>query len=199
VVPRPETFWERVAHVISQLGSPPVLGLFALVLVTLSLKNPEAWLWFGVYAVVTVAVPVGFLVWQVRHGHVTDLDVQLREQRSGSLLVTIAGFTVAWAVLWIGQAPPLLTALAAMEVIQWAALFLITLRWKISVHSATASGVSMIIVHLFGRPAMPLLLSIPLVAWSRVKLRRHTAPQTLAGILLGGGIFAFAVLLIPSL
>jgi membrane-associated phospholipid phosphatase len=46
---------------------------------------------------------------------------------------------------------------------------------------------------------MPLLLSIPLVAWSRVKLRRHTAPQTLAGILLGGGIFAFAVLLIPSL
>jgi membrane-associated phospholipid phosphatase len=36
---------------------------------------------------------------------------------------------------------------------------------------------------------LPILLVVPAVAWSRVKLRRHTPLQTLAGIGLGTALF----------
>ena len=33
--------------------------------------------------------------------------------------------------------------------------------------------------------ALPLVVGVPLIAWARVRLRRHTVTQTIAGALLG--------------
>ncbi len=196
---KPKTRGEYLAYGISQLGSPPVMGLLSLIFITASLTLPKVWLWSSVYATVAMIIPVVFLVWQVRHGRVTDLDVQLREQRKGSLLVTIAGFGVSWLVMYIGHAPPLFKAMAGAGFVQWLIVFAITLRWKISAHTSSAAGVTMLILRVFGLAAAPLVISIPLIAWSRVKLRRHTLGQTIAGALLGSGVIVGAILLTPAL
>lgn len=199
IVLKPTTRGEHLAYRISQLGSPPIMGLLALIFVVASLAWATAWLWSGVYIVMAMIVPLTFLIWQVRQGRVTDLDVQLREQRKGSLLVTIAGFAIAWLAMWIGHAPPLLTAMAGMGVIQWLIIFAITLRWKISVHTTSAAGATLLILHVLGIAAAPLVITIPIIAWSRIKLHRHTPSQTIAGALLGSGIVVGAILLTPAL
>jgi membrane-associated phospholipid phosphatase len=196
---KPSTRGEYLAYGISQLGSPPVMGLFGLIFIAASLTVPGVWLWSGVYVIMAMVAPLLFLIWQVRHGHVTDLDVQLREQRKGSLLVTIAGFGVSWLVMHIGHAPSLLKAMAGAGFVQWLVVFAITLRWKISAHTTSAAGVTMLILRVFGLAAVPLVISIPLIAWSRVKLRRHTLGQTIAGALLGSAVIVGAILLTPSL
>jgi len=70
-------------------------------------------------------------------------------------------------------------------------LFLITLiiyivrrKWKISGHVAASAGAwtTLILVNTVFFPMMAL---IPLVAWSRLKLRAHTLYQVLAGAVLG--------------
>ncbi len=198
-VHKPGTRSERLAYYISQIGSPPVMGILGLIFIAAGMTVPGIWLWVGVYIVMAVGVPLLFLIWQVRHGRVTDLDVQLREQRKGSLLVTVAGFGVSWLVMHIGHAPPLLKAMAGAGFVQWLIVFVITLRWKISVHTSSAAGMTMLILRVFGPAAVPLVISIPLIAWSRVKLRRHTLGQTLAGILLGSGVILGAILLTPAL
>ena len=196
---KPSTRGEYLAYGISQLGSPPVMGLVGLIVVAASMAVPGVWLWSGVYVLMALVAPMLFLIWQVRHGRVTDLDVQLREQRKGSLLVTIAGFGVSWLLMYIGQAPTLLKTMAGAGFVQWLIVFAITLRWKISAHTSSAAGVTMLILHVFGLAAAPLVISIPLIAWSRVKLRRHTLGQTIAGALLGCAVIVGAILLTPAL
>ena len=196
---KPSTRGEYLAYGISQLGSPPVMGLLGLIFIAASMTVPGVWLWFGVYVVMAMVAPMLFLIWQVRHGRVTDLDVQLREQRKGSLLVTIAGFGVSWLVMQIGHAPVLFKMMAGAGFVQWLIVFAITLRWKISAHTSSAAGVTVLILHVFGLAAAPLVISIPLIAWSRVKLRRHTLGQTIAGALLGSGVIVGVILLTPAL
>ena len=58
--------------------------------------------------VMAMVAPLAFLIWQFTHGHITDLDVHLREQRKASLLVTIAGFAAAWVASAPGERPSFL-------------------------------------------------------------------------------------------
>ena len=194
---KPKTRGEYLAYGISQIGSPPVMGLLGLIFIAASMAVPGVWLWSAIYIVMAMIAPLLFLIWQVRHGHVTDLDVQLREQRKASLLVTIAGFGVSWLLMYLGDAPVLFKAGAGF--VQWLVIFAITLRWKISAHTTSAANVTMLILRVFGLAAAPLVISIPLIAWSRVKLRRHTPGQTVAGALLGSAVVVGTILLTPAL
>lgn len=175
------------------------MGLLALILIVTSLALPGIWLWSGIYVLLAMVAPLVYLIWQVLHGNVTDLDIHLREQRKGVLIVTIAGFGAAWIALVLGHAHPFLTILASTGLLQWLAIFIISLRWKISVHAASATGITLILIRMFGSPTVPLLVSIPLVAWSRIKLRHHTPAQTFAGICLGLTIFALGIVFTPTL
>lgn len=198
-VPHPETRGQHIAHWISQAGSPPVMGLLASVLLLTRLSAPHLWTWASLYVLLALIAPMGFLIWQLRRGRVTDLDVHFRQQRTASFLVTCCGFLLVWIAMTLGQAPLLLRLLAGMGFLQWVTLCLITLKWKISVHATSVTGTTLILVWSLGLAATPAVIAVPLVAWSRVKLRRHTPTQVLAGILLGCAVFTVALLLTPSL
>jgi membrane-associated phospholipid phosphatase len=64
-------------------------------------------------------------------------------------------------------------------------LLLITLRWKISGHSIAIASLAILVIHVMGQNFLPALLAIPLVAWARIRIRRHTLAQTIAGAALG--------------
>ncbi len=195
---KPKTKGEYIAYSISQVGSPPVWGLFALALVATTLTFANDWPWLGLYLLLNILTPLSFLVWQLRRGSITDLDIQLREQRRNTLLVTIGGFAFTWLVMLFGGAPPALTLLAGAGMLQWIIIFAITMRWKVSIHSTSATGVAILILRIFGLSAVPLVISIPLIAWSRVKLRHHTPAQTIVGVILGAIVSWLAMLLSPA-
>ena len=187
--------WDgRIAYVITNIASPPVLGLFVLVLASSTLASLAAWTWTGVYVVIAVLAPLAFLVSLMHRGAVTDLDVQLREQRVKPLIFSLVCGGLAWLILRVGRAPRLIVLLTGLSWVQMTAAFLITLRWKISMHCATAAGVATAIWSFIGTP-LPLLIGVPIIAWTRVRLRRHTLTQTIAGSLLGASVFTMAFVL----
>ena len=198
-VPHPETRGETVAYWISQLGSPPSVAVVALLLTISQLSEPHLWLWTTVYLFLALFGPLTFLIWQVRQGNVTDLDIHFRQQRKSTLLVTAAGFALTWAVMSVGNAPSVLRLMAGAGLLQWVAVLLVTLRWKISIHTTSASGMTLFLVWLFGAIALPMALIVLSVAWSRIKLHRHTPAQVTAGIGLGLLVFYVALLFSPSL
>nr|WP_260859671.1 phosphatase PAP2 family protein [Streptomyces cupreus] len=63
---------------------------------------------------------------------------------------------------------------------------IVTVWWKVSVHTAVASGVVVILLLAYGVRMAPLMLGIAAIGWSRVALRDHTPAQTAVGALLGG-------------
>jgi membrane-associated phospholipid phosphatase len=185
--------WDGLlAYVISKLGSPPMLATAAMALIASTLSSPRAWRWAGVYVFLAIVTPVVHLIWLVRQGQVTDVDVQLREQRTRPLIFAIACAGLAWLVLALGGAPMQMVVVAGGLCLQMAVIFGITLRWKISVHSAAAAGVATLAWSLVGT-SLPLLIGVPIIAWSRVRLHRHTVAQTVAGAALGLAIFLVAV------
>lgn len=194
----PSRSWDgRLALVVSNVGSPPVLACLVVALTALKLATPGAWMWGGVYALLGVLLPFLYVVWLVKRGDVTDINIRLRKQRAQPFLVTILCNGLAWLVLTFGSAPPTMTIVAGATLLQVMAVFAVTLRWKISMHVATAAGATTMVWALFGTP-LPFVFTVPLVAWSRVRLRRHSLSQTVAGALLGFFVFLAAAALLPS-
>jgi membrane-associated phospholipid phosphatase len=188
----PEAWDGRLAYVLTNVGSPPVLAPAAMALTASVFAEPRAWMWAGLYVLLTVVTPMLYLIWLKHRGLITDLDVQRREQRTKPMLFTLACGGLAWLALALGAAPALMTLLAGVLWLQMVAIFCITLRWKISVHCATAACVATVACVLLGTP-LPLL-GVPIIAWSRVRLHRHTLAQTVAGSSLGFALFIVALL-----
>jgi hypothetical protein len=165
------------------------MSLLGIALIALNRPHPGIWRWAALYVGLTLLLPVGYLIWLVKTQKVTDMDVHLREQRSRPFIIAVGAQLAAWLAVWLGGAPKPLPLIAAASFLQMFLILLITLRWKISVHTSTAAGVATMIWRLIGPAGLYLALSVPLIAWSRVKLRRHTLKQTVAGMLLGSSIF----------
>ncbi len=194
-----KTWGGRLATAISMVGSPPVLGiaatsLTASVLSAQGRRGEHAWLWAVVSALLAIVAPLAYIMWLLRHGRVSDIDLQIREERTRPLAVSVISSGLAWAVLLLGRAPAELIALSAALWVQTVFILGITLRWKISMHSSAAAGAGTLIWALTGT-ILPLLVIVPLVAWSRVRLRRHTLGQTVAGAALGFAVFSCALAL----
>ncbi len=189
--------WDRrVASLISNVGSPPVVMSVTVMLMAFKIAGSEAWIWGAVYVALGVLVPFLYVVWSVKRGQITDIHVRLREQRRQPLLITLICAGVGWLVLALGPAPTAMTRVATALSLQVVMIFLVTLRWKISVYTVAAAGGATLIWTLLGS-AIPFLLVVPLIAWSRIRLRHHTILQTLAGALLGSVVFFVATSLAP--
>jgi hypothetical protein len=84
------------------------------------------------------------------------------------------------------DAPPVLPLFALISFIQLGVMLLITLMWQISMHAISISGATVATGAVFGATTgfltLPLIL---LVAAARLKLRRHTPMQVLAGTAVG--------------
>ncbi|MEA3308912.1 MAG: phosphatase PAP2 family protein [Chloroflexota bacterium] len=186
----PHSWSERLASFISKIGSPPVIALLGLISTIVTVALPGAWLWGAYYLLSAVVIPMLYILWLVHKGQVTDLDLHLREQRSKPFLVTLLGESVALLTMLLYQAPKPFILLTGAALTQTLLIFLITLRWKISVHTSTAASITILLWSLSGHPPTPLVIGIPLIAWSRIKLRRHTLAQTIAGTILGLTVFA---------
>ncbi len=197
VVFHPTTPKERLAYWISQIGGPPAVTLAVLVLIGIRLPDPHRWLWGGLFLLLGMILPLLYLYRLVRQEHVTDMEIQLREQRNKPFLITLLGLVIAWTAMYLGRAPATLQLLAEAALVQGTILYLITLSWKISVHSTAISGMAMMTMYLLGWRAWPIWLMVPLVGWSRVVLKRHTPWQVTLGVLVGIGAFGFSLYLFP--
>lgn len=181
------------AKFISSVAAPHTLAPLALLLTATTLDSRLDWLWIGFYLLFAVLVPVGYLVWLLRTGQVQDFHLRVRTDRFRPMVVTITSSGFAWLVMQLNNAPYVLTTVALAAWIQSVLLFFITLRWKISAHSAAAATLAMLGWKI-ATPSVALGFSalVPLVGWARVRMRRHTLWQVIWGGVLGSGVVALA-------
>lgn len=125
-----------------------------------------------------------FVLYEVKHKVFSDMDVSRREQRP-LLFVVIGGITVVYFIsLILFRAPPVLfvTVWGAMLGIFLASL--VNMRVKASLHVATITSVLITLVKLYDWSYLVFLI-IPLIAWARIRIKRHTEKEVLIGGLLG--------------
>ena len=179
---------DRAARIISTVLSPPMVGLVGAVI--LAAREPalaaNGWLLFGVYVLLSVVLPTGLVFLMVADGRIGDVHMNVREERFKPFVFAVVCMAIASAIMVMARAPHLLIVLASATCLLYALLWMVSLRTKVSAHSAGMGLFSAMVVVTAGGP---LLLALPLtlvVMWARVHMRRHTWAQTVAGVVLGG-------------
>ncbi len=176
---------DKSARIISNLLSPPLIALASLILTAQAEENDSALLWIISYIVLLLVPPTLYILWLVHRGEVSDFHLNAREERTQPLLVILANTALVSFVMFIGGAPRLMLIATAAALIQLIFVLIITLRWKISGHCTAAAGLSVLALALYGESLLPLTFIVPVTAWSRIRLGRHTIAQTVAGSFLG--------------
>jgi len=123
-------------------------------------------------------VPVAY---SARSGR-TDLDVSDVKKRAPLYGIGLVGYALGTAAFHaFNNQLMFLMGLAYLCV--GLAMFLITLLWKISAHTAGIAGPTTALVLVFGAWLFPLYALSILMVWSRVKLRAHTLSQAISGMI----------------
>lgn len=179
---------DTVAKIISQLSQPPlVIGIFIIFLVFYYAPDTVTSIeWFAIAAGLIGVLPTAFTFLAVKMGWIKDVLLTRRQDRSGPLLVGALGTIITFIVFYkIGVPLEILVFLMALVLVLILVL-IITLFWKISVHAATITVITVSSTILADGKYWYLLLLIPLVMWSRVERKRHTLAQVIAGALVNG-------------
>jgi len=176
---------DRWALLISGMFSPLTIAIAAVAIAGYAINDESVLLWITLYIALTILPPALYIMYLVRKGTVTDFHLNLRKERTKPFLLMTINTALVLLVMLLAGAPKLILVVIAAAVIQLSFMLLITLRWKISGHCTAATGLVVLALALFGEILLPLTLIIPLIAWSRIRLKRHTIAQTAAGIFLG--------------
>jgi membrane-associated phospholipid phosphatase len=176
---------DKSARVISNLFSPPLVALACIVVTALATKSESSLFWILIFIALLIIPPTLFVLTLVHRGKVSDFHLNIREERARPLFAIFAYAAFIFFVMYFGGAPRLMLIVTAVALLQILLVFVITLKWKISGHCTSAAGLAFLAVALYGENVLPLTLIVPLIAWSRIRLGRHTISQTLAGSVLG--------------
>jgi hypothetical protein len=178
-----------LARVVSDIFSPPALAVPGLLLGVLASDVSGTYRYALLYLLVGVVLPVVYVLWLLKSGRITDFHLSDRRQRRGPFIASLAcGFAAFGLLVYLGAPAAFLGPLFAL-LAEILLLFVITLAWQVSVHTATTAGLVTFACLAFGPAAACWALLVPLVAWARIYLRRHTLAQTLAGAFLGTSCF----------
>jgi hypothetical protein len=196
----------RAASIVSYVLNPLVFSPigFALIHAHFGARWTDVAATFGVSLAFFCLAPLAYLLWMVRHGEAATLEVRDRRLRARPLLVGMACYvagTLALSATLDGPARPVVLAYAALFPLNTAAILLVTLRFKMSIHMTSLAGfvVGLLFVALAPWPHVPagtvlrlppelalaLAPLIPLLAWARVRSRAHTPAEVAVGTAFG--------------
>ncbi|TFG73957.1 MAG: phosphatase PAP2 family protein [Thermodesulfobacteriales bacterium] len=179
---------DRWARIVSGVLSPLSIAIAAVAVAGYAINDESALSWIALYIALSILPPTLYIMYLVRKGIVTDFHLNARKERTKPFLIMTANTAVVFLVMLLLGAPKLILIVIATAVLQLFFMLLITLRWKISGHCTAVAGLVVLALALFGENLLPSTLLIPLVAWSRIRLKRHTPAQTVAGSFMGAAI-----------
>ena len=179
-----------LAEVVSWTFFPPLVATVFFIFLTFwfSADLTQGLRWIIYISPFLIFIPLIFFAITYKLGWVSDIDLSDRKDRPIYLVVFVLGLAVASAILFWLNVPLKFFVYTFSGLIMSIITTLITLKWKISFHTAITTSVVTAIMILGGLRYTPLLLLIPIIGWARVTLKKHTVNQVI-----GGFLVAFAV------
>ncbi|MFF3598333.1 phosphatase PAP2 family protein [Kitasatospora indigofera] len=141
--------------------------------------------WALFAALFAAVIPTWFIRRGMRKGQWEDRHVGRRQRRLVVIPFIMLSVLTSFAVmLWAG-APDDMTAMVLAMFAALVPIMVITVWWKVSIHTAVASGAVVCLAIALGAWWLLLYPLVVVIGWSRVVLRDHTRAQTVAGALVG--------------
>lgn len=146
---------------------------------------------YGSHVLFIVSIGVLVTVARVRLMRVlrTNWDVSNRKKRVRVLLYFLLFSIGMYGTIWIWRNPALVR-FYGLFLLWFTGFFFITLKMKISGHVAVFVLALGLLAYWYEFSLWVLAVLIPLIGWSRVKLKRHTLIEVLSGALYSIAVLA---------
>jgi membrane-associated phospholipid phosphatase len=187
---------KRISVIVSAIFNPFFLPLAAfglIILPDITLSAKEKMIFMLVTAICSSLLMFAYVLRLTHQKRVDSIDIDKREQRIHPLMLAAIANAVGFIILHILNASDLVRGLMFCYATNTLIADLITRWWKISIHAMGISGPLVALNFLYGPAIIPFYLLIPIVAASRVVLKKHTTGQVVAGALLGLGLTALQI------
>lgn len=184
--PKIKTFSDYLAFGISAIFSPYITAAVFIVIVIYSYAQSLSQFlpWVVTFLFFAVIVPGTYLLWLLETKKITDVHLADRKDRKWPfLLAGVSSLIGAVILIFLGAARPVIV-IGVTYAINAMVVAIVTLFWKISIHTALFSAVATIAVIVFGSAFWWLYLILLPLGWSRIHRHRHTILQAVAGALL---------------
>ncbi len=117
-----------------------------------------------------------------------DIHISNLKDRKIPFMVAGISATIGALALFLIDAAKPVVVMGVAYAVNAIAIGILTLYWKISVHTALFSSIVTVIIILFGIQYAWLYLFIVPLAWSRIHRHRHSLNQAI-----GGAMITFAL------
>jgi membrane-associated phospholipid phosphatase len=148
-------------------------------------------------------MPIATYAFLYKRGLITDknfdFNIRKREERPLYQIILVLGFLTNYILIALYDIP-IITEVSLFILISFAIFTIVTIFWKISGHMTQTVLCILTLAYVLPNYAIYILLigylvCVPLVAFSRIKLKHHTIWQVIAGTLVTS-IIGFIVLYI---
>lgn len=181
----------KIAERISTLTNPPIITipLFLIICIVLSFDdgvfNLSKFIALELISLVFASVlPMAIILyWAKKLG--TDKDISNRSDRSTPLIVGVISYFIGFLISLAANLSNFMTILLLCYSVNTLIVMIITLKWKISVHTTGLSGPIGALILLLGPFGAIFAIIYPIVIWSRVLLKKHTMAQAICGAVQG--------------
>lgn len=137
-----------------------------------------------------VAVCWAFVAQRRRAGHWSTVDASKPAERPLLYAVLLAILAICW--WWMrGQAAAMAQGIVAVAAMLMTAAVL-NRRIKLSLHMASLAFAAVSMLALWRIAGLVALALLPVLAWARVRMARHTPAEVIGGTVLGA-VFALAL------
>ncbi len=182
-----------IAQFISAIASPLVIAIpFCYLIILKTTGDAQQAFDWSIVSLFFVLVVGAFVYYGVKKGFFTNLDVSDRRQRPKLFLFTGAACFLYLLLVIFFNGPKIIFVGLATLFLGIILAEIINTRVKASMHLAIFSAFATALGILNGGIFWGLILLAPVVAWSRLILKRHTPREVVVGTIFGISVVLIA-------
>ncbi|MGE5680126.1 MAG: phosphatase PAP2 family protein [Bacillota bacterium] len=175
------------ARIVSTLFVPPSLTIIIFTFFAFYYEQSVTEL----LTVLCVAYSFGFIfpiimfIYLRKKGKIIDQDASLKEERTVPFFIAVMMYAAGFLILVYSGANAITSSFWFCYISNTLIVILINKYWKISAHALGISGPLAAITYALGVKGFVFIFLLFIVGWSRIRLKRHTLLQVIAGGVLG--------------
>lgn len=191
---------QKLARLISDIFIPITFSAFISIYFSLIFTNDEvAFLkFFALTFLSTVLLPLIYFLYKRKRGEIINRDAVIKEERNDVYIFSIMIFSFAYVIAVFIHAPIFIQIYLLNFTISTIGVYFINKKFKISVHSISASGTSAILIFISPILSAIIFLITILIMWSRTVLKVHTTKEVIYGMIYGFCVTLFVTILVLS-
>lgn len=175
---------QKLASFVSAALNAPLIAILTFIPMIYSQNPNNPLLLVGITTLFGAILPLASTYYLLKKGTIKDIYATDRTTRTEPFLWAMSSYVLGALTLILFEAPFVVTAMMACYAGNVLVMMLITLKWKISIHTVGVSGPITGLVFELGMRMLPFFLLLLPVSWARIELKAHNKAQVAAGALI---------------